>query len=235
METKNEQQKQNLIWISIVLILVTICSLLFLQNKKIERIMTMINMNYDPYGFSFGMHHRPNSDIYLIEKRINEKFMEFTREMDKLKHLVDNTINDNLDSYREKVDNETIKENKTAEADTKKNVRNGKVARKSGNREKNSKNSQFKVKTNYDKEDKEYKVEISLPNNFAINDVSITLKNSILQIRIEKEFNKENKNSSYYNYDSFYQSFTIPKTKATTKDIIKKIEDGKLEIKVPIK
>ena len=197
--------------------------------------MTMINMNYDPYGLSSGIRHRSNGDIYLIERRINERFLEFAREMEELKQVLGDVMNNSLssDNYIEKFYNKTI------ETDTKinseKNTKSSKTTKKDKKPKKEQQNSQFKVKTNYNKESKEYEVEIGLPNDFNMDNVNVTLKNSILRIKIEKESTKEDKNSSYYNYGSFYQSFTIPKTKATTKDIIKKLEDDKLEIKVPIK
>lgn len=246
METKNEQQKQNLIWIFITLALIIICSLLFIQNKKIERIMAITNANYDPYGFNFGIRRRPNSDIRLIENRINEQFLEFAREMDELKRIVsdimneyykdDNIKNDNKVDEKKDVFESSSKEGNKKDKLNKKTKKQKKSSKKSKNKRKNNyKNSQFEVETDYDEDDKEYEVEIKLPNDFTMDDVSINLKNSILTIKIEKEFSKEDKNSSYYNYGSFYQSFTIPKTKATTKDIKKKVENGKLEIKVPIK
>lgn len=246
MEAKNELQKQNLIWISIVLVLIIICSLLFLQNKKIEKVMTILNVNYNPYGFGFGIHPRANGDLHLIEKRVNEQLSEFAREMEELKRVVSDAIGNNSEDYMDRIYSEVAEKNRAIEKNSKDEIRSNKAARKtkeqeanskkSKNRQRNSyKNSQFGIETGYDKENKEYKVGIKLPNDFNIDDINVTLKNSILKIRIEKEFNKEDKDSSYYNYDSFYQSFTIPKTKATTKDIIKKLEDGKLEIIVPIR
>ena len=47
MENKNEQQKQNLIWIFVILVLLIICIIMFIQNKKIEKMMAIINRNYD--------------------------------------------------------------------------------------------------------------------------------------------------------------------------------------------
>lgn len=243
MEVKNEQQKQKLIYVFLTLFLIIICSLLFIQNRKIERIMAFANANYNRYGIPFEVYQRPNNDIYIIEQKINERFLEFAREMEELKYIIKNITNNDYEDYITKISNK-VEESKKRKTSKKKKENKVKNQEKNNEKSKNKRNkdnknnhnnNQFEVETDYDEDEKEYEVEIKLPNDFNMDDISVTLKNSILSIKIEKEFKNEDKKGEYYKYGSFYQSFTIPKTKATTKDIKKNLENGKLEIKVPIK
>ena len=77
MENKNEQQKQNLIWIFVILVLLIICIIMFIQNKKIEKMMAIINRNYDPYELSFDM-RRTDNNRYLIERKMNKRTYNLT-------------------------------------------------------------------------------------------------------------------------------------------------------------
>lgn len=239
MENKNEQQKQNLIWIFVILVLLIICIIMFIQNKKIEKMMAIINRNYDPYELSFDM-RRTDNNMYLIERKMNKRFMEFAREMEELRYIIDDMMDKN---YRDFVnfDSKEIKkeeffekkqDSKKQEKKDKKNKEFKKESKRSLKKYENI--NQFEIETDYDEDDKEYEVEIKLPNDFNMDDIDIKLKDSVLTIKIEKEIKNKSDDGDYYKHGSFYQSFTIPKTKATTKDIKKELKGRKLEIKVPI-
>ena len=98
MENKNEQQKQNLIWIFVILVLLITCIIMFIQNKKIEKMMAIINRNYDPYELSFDM-RRTDNNMYLIERKMNKRFMEFAREMEELRYIIDDMMDKNYRDF----------------------------------------------------------------------------------------------------------------------------------------
>lgn len=237
MDNKNETQRQNIIWIVQILLLLMLCFLMFLQNKKLERLMLLsMRNNYDPYEIHF-CDRRPNSDFILMEKSMNRRFMEFAREIDEMRYIVDNMFNNHAihDNYEEVEKLHKLRKIEKSKVNNK-NHENVITENKNKNKIKhsNKKIHKFNVKTKYKKEDKEYEVELDLPDGFTLDDVEVSLENSILTLSIQKEQTKGD-NGEVRVYDSFYQSFTIPKTKSKTKDIEKKLDDGKLEVKVPIK
>lgn len=238
MDNKNETQRQNIIWIVQILLLLMLCFLMFLQNKKLERLMLLsMRRNYDPYEIHF-CDKRPNNDFILMEKSMNRRFMEFAREIDEMRYIVDNMF-DNNTTHNNYEDLERLQQRRKVEKSKVKNKSHKNTVVGNENKENkikhsNKKTHQFNLKTKYEKTDKEYKVELDLPDGFTLDDVDISLENSILTLNVQKE-QTEGKDGDIRVYDSFYQSFTIPKTKSKTKDIDKKLDDSKLKIKVPIK
>jgi HSP20 family molecular chaperone IbpA len=92
----------------------------------------------------------------------------------------------------------------------------------------------FDLTTNYKRESREYEAEITMPKSFTVDDFDVSLHNSILTIRVKKESSSESKNNKMFSHNSFYQSFSIPKTKAGTKDVKKEVIGGKLKLTIPI-
>jgi HSP20 family molecular chaperone IbpA len=92
----------------------------------------------------------------------------------------------------------------------------------------------FTITTDYRKGDKEYRVDVSLPKGFGLDDMRVSLYNSILTIKTRRENRDKTRNTRYYSFNSFFQSFSIPETTATTGDIRRELVDGTLKLYIPI-
>lgn len=88
----------------------------------------------------------------------------------------------------------------------------------------NSFNKQTKIR----KTDSEYKILISVPG-LTKDDLKISTKDGVLKILFERE----TKDDEIYFTDSFSKIYTIPDD-VKEKDIIGKVENGVLELNLPI-
>jgi HSP20 family protein len=82
--------------------------------------------------------------------------------------------------------------------------------------------------TNIHKTESEYKITMSLPG-LTKNDLKISLKEGVLKV----SFEKDEKDERTHFVDNFTKSYTIPDD-VKEKDIEGKIENGVLELKLPI-
>lgn len=82
--------------------------------------------------------------------------------------------------------------------------------------------------TNIRKDESEYKIMISVPG-LTKDDLKITTKEGVLNI----SFEKEEKDLNHYFVSEFSKSYTIPEN-VKEKDIVGKVENGLLELILPI-
>jgi HSP20 family molecular chaperone IbpA len=87
--------------------------------------------------------------------------------------------------------------------------------------------------------EKEFTVKVRVPVTFTSEDVKVDLTNGNLVIRAEKQKEGSDKNSRSVSYSSFFESFELPDTKATVKDVKVNLENknrgsSELTVVVPI-
>ena len=87
---------------------------------------------------------------------------------------------------------------------------------------------QFSPKTNVRKTENEYKVIISVPG-LTKDDLEITTKDGVLKI----SYNNEEKDDTKHFISSFVKTYSLPED-VKEKDIVGKVENGVLELTLPI-
>lgn len=256
--------KENIILALKILISLLLCILLFLQNRKIEKLAELIitQRGFDPYEIHFYDRGSLSNNFILMERNMNRRFAEFAKEMEYMRYMIGDIFEGNhlkqedyeekLEKFREKLRlkkkandgfidriNEKVKdsvENEKTNAQV--NGDASKPGDTTGRKNKNSRTASsnlFSVKTKHNKKAKKYEVFLTMPRDFTLDDVNVKLNKSILTISIQKGQQLKNDEAEIDMYNSFYQSFSIPQTKATLKDVNMKLDDGQLLIEIPIK
>ncbi|MDR2077857.1 MAG: hypothetical protein LBP39_02730, partial [Rickettsiales bacterium] len=212
---KSFTQKYSIIILFSMCLSVFISCLLIIQNRKLEILLSAYSRDYGIYG-NRQRTFRKAFDPDLIEYR----FGEFEREMNVLRNRMNSVFNsmsfygatdyeedgrfagregdsrdrDNRDSsIRGKADRDGKKEEKQPSSA----MSIGKLTMRNGGED-----YVFDVATNYRRENSSYEVEITMPKNFTINDINVSLNNSILTIRAKKEIGKESKDSKMLSHSS---------------------------------
>jgi HSP20 family molecular chaperone IbpA len=101
----------------------------------------------------------------------------------------------------------------------------------------NKRNRKFVYKAETDSNEKEFIVKVKLPRTFKIEDTKVNLENQNLIIRAEKQNSENDKNTRSFSYNSFFESFSLPSTKATINDVkisLNKDNGNELVVVVPI-
>ncbi|MDR2778114.1 MAG: Hsp20/alpha crystallin family protein [Rickettsiales bacterium] len=237
-------------------LLVFICCLLIIQNRKLETaLLTSAGHGRRCIGYGDG----PRVFGRMFDRDFMDyRFEEFEREMNALKNRVNSMLNGDAPfrsiDYREESQFEgenTTTSNRHGEEDVEDSSKKSKDKKdRSGeNRQpagashllmgklkmRGGGDHMFDLTTNYRKENGDYEVEITVPKDFTANDINVSLRNSMLTIRAKKEIDSKVKGGKVFSsHNSFYQSFSIPRTKAVTKDIGREMIGGKLRLSIPI-
>lgn len=89
--------------------------------------------------------------------------------------------------------------------------------------------------TNIRETDKEYIIELAAPG-LKKKDFLVDVDNGSLEIKVEKEDEKEEKEEQFtrreYSYNAFYRSFVLPET-VNAEKIEARYEDGILKVQLP--
>jgi HSP20 family molecular chaperone IbpA len=237
MEKKNFLERESLVLLLLVGTLVFICCVLFVKNRELEKLLISergkVGRDYYSKNLSDSAY-----DSYGVSRRLNE----FEREVRDLAKQVEK-IQETLVSQYFRNHGQRWAENETGSRfGTGKSVKTKDKLSTNFGIESSAESSQngrvkhgFEITT--DQKDGEYRVEISLPEGLGLglDDVRVSLHNSILTIRARRENRGKTKDARYYSsFNSFFQSFSIPETTATTGDIKKELANGILKLHIPI-
>ncbi|MDD2839586.1 MAG: Hsp20/alpha crystallin family protein [Rickettsiales bacterium] len=205
--------------ILIAILLATVFIMLFLQNRKINLLSRYIAMNSIINVERFE--HNKNSE----ERRPRKEFIGKVR-----REFLDDLNKDmkEMDSMRQRIQNEMNEyyNDKNMEFDDKNSMK----------QVKSIENIDVNLKTEekYNKEQKVYTLTVYLLKDFDEKDINISVENGILYLKIFKDEKVNDKTNEFESNFSSIKIVTLPKTKATTKDVKKTFKDGKLIIVVPI-
>lgn len=247
---KEKLKDLNVLFYITLSILIVACTLLFIQNIKLNRIIGNIyfnNLNERAYNRRFTREYNKLLDDYekkrielmrleeIIRRKnsiyndffdINyqdkffENFIDIEKELDiikKKRNEIGNIIEKQEDSSNETKKVENIKNKNQENKKSSKNQRNG-----------------FVYNAKVEKNEKEFTVKVKLPRTFTLDDVKVDLKDNNLILKVEKQTNVKKENEKFYSYNSFFESFSIPETKAELKDIKTTLNNNELVVIVPI-
>ncbi|HSQ97436.1 MAG TPA: Hsp20/alpha crystallin family protein [Rickettsiales bacterium] len=216
---KEYKTKVNIKVVLMLFILIVICIIQFNQNRKIDRLVKYIILNNSQTPKNFPPFPSEEMDDMSRKKFIGHIRHEFfnnlnkeMREMDAIKERIEREMkqyyNGNTDS-----DNIEIGMDKPIHPDI---------------------NFDLKTEEKYNKEQKNYTLNVFLPKEIKENNIDISIDKNLLYLKISKnEAKKDNKEMIESDFTSL-KVISLPKTKALTKDIKKTFKDGKLTIVVPI-
>lgn len=191
----------------IVLLLVIICLLQFNQSKQIKDLKRS-NFREFPNTINFDKKHKEFFDD--LDKEISE--------IEKSRLKIEKEIQKYLgNGFKEKVE------------------KLDKAERQIIKKQERQKNFRFYVKTEYEEDDKEFKVSMKVPSNFDMNSLFVNLENNILNIKFEKSDEIKEDDFRARTYNAFERSISVPETKATNQDLNIKLDENTLKIVVPIR
>lgn len=242
---KEKLKDLNVLFYITLSILIIACILLFIQNVKLNRIIGNIyfnNLNERAYNRRFTREYnkllddyeKKRTELMRLEEIIRRKnsiyndFFDINYQDKFFENFID--IEKELDIIKKKrneIGNITEKqENSNNETKKVENTKNKKSS-------KNQRNS-FVYNAKVEKNEKEFTVKVKLPRTFTLDDVKVDLKDSNLILKVEKQTNVKKENEKFYSYNSFFESFSIPETKAELKDIKTTLNNNELVVIVPI-
>ncbi len=237
---KEKLKDLNILFYVILLILIMVCVLLSIQNIRLNKIIGNIyfnNFTERNYNKKFTKEYNKLLDDY---KRKQMELMRLEEIIRRKSGVYNDFFNmdyqDRFFKNFEDIEKELSNINKRQENLNNKNKKFESIV--NGNQEnkkffKNQKNN-FIYHAKTEENEKEFIVKVRLPKTFSLDDVKVDLKNRNLTIKVEKQTDIKKENEKYYSYNSFFENFLIPETKAELKDIKTTLNNNELMVIVPI-
>lgn len=208
--------------------LVILCvSILCLQVKSTRLMQVIVDSDF------VNMEREFNN----VNKKINSKSKKSRKNIeDKVFKDFEENINEDLkeiDQRRKEIEKDFEENERTMRKveEKSKNTRKRRTRKQNNNSDLTS----FNTSTYLNKDKNEYVINVKVPKNIKMEDVKVDFKNSLISINIEKKEDEKGKDFEFSSSNSFFQSFTTPKTTAENKDLKIKLDNGKLNIVVPLK
>lgn len=226
MLNKNESSNSsksiiNIKVILIVLVLVIFGIIQFHQNRKINLLYKYISESSLQKSRNIPPLPPEEMDDMSRKEFIGHMRHEFLKnlnremqEMDALKDRIENEMKEHFDDNMDFDDNFSKEMNMPMHE-----------------------NMDFELKTEekYNKDQKNYTLTVYLPKDMKENCIDVSIDKNLLYLKVSKNKSmKDGKEIVESNFASL-KIISLPKTKATIKDIKKTFKDGKLTIVVPIK
>lgn len=200
--------------ILLAIALVVIFTMLIYQNIKINGLTKHIVLNNIENVERFEHKNKaPRKELIgEVRKEFFDNLNKEIKEMDSMKQRVQDEMNEYFDGR----DEEFNEENPLVVN----NIKNIDI--------------NLKSEEEYDKSKKVYMMIVYLPKNFDERNVDVSIDKGMLYVKIAKNEKIDSKSGDFEDNFSSLKIISLPSTKATTKDIKKTFEDGKLKIIVPI-
>ena len=209
----------------LIVVLLIIVAVLYFDNREFKKMLYRqqfaINSYYDnmndfnerrQYNNRYDYdcprrQHYMNDYFDNIDRDISNKILEMEREFRRLNRDFERLNND----FRHPIDIKTPEEHKNPRKDIK-NIHG------------------FVYNPQVNKTDKAFELVVNLPKDTTRKDIKIDFVDNNLTLNINK--NIKDKNLSFES--TFFESYYIPETKATKKDIKIDLRDDTLKVVVPI-
>ncbi len=213
---KEKLKDLDILFYIVISILIAIAILLFVQNIRLNKIIKNIY-------FSNTVEQKQERKFAKEYNKLLNDYKKKQLELTKLEEIIrkkNSIYNDFFDiDYQDRFF-------KKFENITNNNQENKKFF-------KNQRNN-FIYHAKSEENEKEFIVKVKLPKVFDLNDVKIDLKDRNLIIKVEKQTDVSKENKKFYSYNSFFESFLIPETKAELKDVKTILNNNELMVVVPI-